>query len=635
GGSSAAGGGQVAYGRGGDGDEVTLEDGERVVYRNAFGGTFDADPHSLSAQAQDDSPPLSEEWDYERLRIRGVNLGGWLTLEPFITPHLFEPYLDAPSPAVDEYTLSANLRDDVRLESTMREHYDSFITERDLIAIAAAGLNWIRLPVPYWAVATWDDEPFLEKVAWEYVLKAVVWARKYGIRINLDLHSVPGSQNGWNHSGRLGSISFLRSSMGQANAQRALDYVAALAEFTSRKGVREVVPMYSVLNEPMLAELGEPVLRGFYRVAYETVRNITGYGPNRGPLLAFADGFKGTRRWYNFLETPAPKKAHAKHALDGLDRVAWDSHRYLAFAEPDLRSVREQVLKPCQRWGAEFNKTMINAGVAVSGEFSLGVNDCGRFLNNVFQGTRLEGTFPNETSPAYPPSAPQGACEFWEDYKQWDDEMRSALRDLALAQMDTFQNWFYWTWRTLPSTIHLPHITANALWSYSLGLKQGWIPADPRVALADGGFCAAYAAKVGGDADGGGGRRYKLDDVELEPWKVGRPNSTYSGRVPPGAAQSMRAPYPAREFDTPPRGYNGGGMPVAGLWAYAREGDAPVLESPAGAEGPTERARERKWASRRSGCSYPGTWGAPDELDAVGDVPVECSVAAALERGEL
>lgn len=26
------------------------------------------------------------------------------------------------------------------------------------------------------------------------VLKAVEWARKYGLRINLDLHSVPGSQ---------------------------------------------------------------------------------------------------------------------------------------------------------------------------------------------------------------------------------------------------------------------------------------------------------------------------------------------------------------------------------------------------------------------------------------------------------
>lgn len=30
------------------------------------------------------------------------------------------------------------------------------------------------------------------------------WARKYGLRVELDLHSVPGSQNGLNHSGRIG-----------------------------------------------------------------------------------------------------------------------------------------------------------------------------------------------------------------------------------------------------------------------------------------------------------------------------------------------------------------------------------------------------------------------------------------------
>ncbi|GAA5946560.1 hypothetical protein JCM3775_002138 [Rhodotorula graminis] len=622
------------YDKGADGDEVTLEGGEKVVYRNAFGGTFDGDPHSLSARAQDDSPTLSEPWDYERLRIRGVNLGGWLTLEPFITPHLFEPFLDAPTPAEDEYTLSQNLRDQGRLMSTLREHYDTFITEKDFIAIAAAGLNWVRIPVPYWAVETWVDEPYLEKVAWNYLLKSIGWARKYGIRINLDLHSVPGSQNGWNHSGRLGSISFLRSSMGQANAQRALDYIAALAEFTSRKGVREVVPMYSVLNEPMLAEIGDRVLRGFYRKAYETARNITGYGPQQGPFLAFHDGFKGTHRWYNFLESPSPHRPHVP-ATDGLDRVAYDSHRYLAFTEPDLRSVRQQVLKPCAKWSHEFNKTMINAGVAISGEFSLGVNDCGRFLNNIFQGTRLEGTFPNETSPAYPPTAPRGSCEFWEDYEQWDEEMRSALRDLALAQMDTFQNWFYWTWRTLPSTTHLPHLPANALWSYSLGLAQGWIPADPRAASDDGGFCVAYAAKIGVDPDAGGGRRYLLDDVELGAWKVGRPGSTYSGRVPQGAAESHRALYPAAEFDTPSRGWNAGGLPVAGLWAYAREGDAPVLESPAGAEGPTARATERRWASKKAGCRYPSSWGAPAEPEQVGLVPPECSVQHAVERGEL
>ncbi|BGP44001.1 hypothetical protein JCM10450v2_008217 [Rhodotorula kratochvilovae] len=629
---------EVAYERGGDGDEITLASGETVVYRNAFGGTFDADPTSRAARAQDDSPPLSEEWDYERLRIRGVNLGGWLTLEPFITPHLFEPYLAAPRPAEDEYSLSLNLREEGTLESTLRAHYDSFITERDFIEIAGAGLNWIRLPVPYWAVSKWEDEPFLEKVAWEYVLKAVGWARKYGLRINLDLHSVPGSQNGWNHSGRLGAISFLHSTMGQANAQRALDYIAVLAEFTSRRGVREVVPMYSVVNEPMLQVIGEPALRGFYREAYETVRNITGYGPGQGPFLAFHDGFKGTRRWYHFLETPSPAEEALAPPVDGLDRVALDSHRYLAFAEPDLRSVREQVLKPCTKWGHEANKTLLSCGVAISGEWSLAVTDCGRFLNNVFQGTRLEGTFPNATSPMYPPSAPKGTCEFWEDYEQWDDEMRAALRDLALAQMDTFQNWFYWTWRTLPSSLHLPHLPANALWSYSLGLTHGWIPRDPRLANAGGGFCASYAARVGEEPPG---RKYEVKSVE--PWKVGRAAEggavAYTGRVPPGARDQLGAhgaQYPAQEFDAPSRGWNGGGLPVAGLWAYARDGgEAPVLRSPEGAEGPMARAAGRKWASRREGCAYPGTWGAPVEEKDRGEVPRECSVGAAVERGEL
>ena len=59
-----------------------------------------------------------------------------------------------------------------------------------------------------------NDEPFLVGTSWQYFLKAyvcwnlfccvsssfhlsVAWARKYGLRIYLDLHALPGSQNGW------------------------------------------------------------------------------------------------------------------------------------------------------------------------------------------------------------------------------------------------------------------------------------------------------------------------------------------------------------------------------------------------------------------------------------------------------
>ena len=90
-----------------------------------------------------------------------------------------------------------------------------------------------------------------------YFLKAIQWARKYGIRINLDLHALPGSQNGWNHSGRLGTIGMLNGPMGYANAQRSLDYIRILAEFISQPQYKDVVVMFGITNEPQGPTFGQ------------------------------------------------------------------------------------------------------------------------------------------------------------------------------------------------------------------------------------------------------------------------------------------------------------------------------------------------------------------------------------------
>jgi glucan 1,3-beta-glucosidase len=71
---------------------------------------------------------------------------------------------------------------------------------------------------------------------------------------------VPGSQNGWNHSGKLGTINFLNGPMGLANAQRTLDYIRILAEFVSQPEYSDVVAMFSVLNEPQGSVIGQPQL---------------------------------------------------------------------------------------------------------------------------------------------------------------------------------------------------------------------------------------------------------------------------------------------------------------------------------------------------------------------------------------
>lgn len=44
-------------------------------------------------------------------------------------------------------------------------------TEYDFARIAAAGLSWVRISLPYWAIETWSGEPFLEGVSWNYFQK--------------------------------------------------------------------------------------------------------------------------------------------------------------------------------------------------------------------------------------------------------------------------------------------------------------------------------------------------------------------------------------------------------------------------------------------------------------------------------
>lgn len=109
--------------------------------------------------------------------------------------------------------------------------------------IAAAGLNWIRLPIPYAAFSgqLLPGEPFYGG-AWPYVLQALTWARRYGLRVKIDLHTAPGGQNAWDHSGRRsGMVGVLRGDMGLANAQRLFNVLRQLVNFVAQPQYSNVV----------------------------------------------------------------------------------------------------------------------------------------------------------------------------------------------------------------------------------------------------------------------------------------------------------------------------------------------------------------------------------------------------------
>ncbi|PAV23602.1 glycoside hydrolase family 5 [Pyrrhoderma noxium] len=366
---------------------------------------------------------------------------------------------------------------------TSGQHYKTFITEQDFAEIAGAGLNWVRIPLPYWAIEVRGDEPFLAKTCWTYFLKAIEWARKYGIRINLDLHALPGSQNGWNHSGKLGTINMLNGPMGYANAQRSLDYIRVIAEFISQPEYRDVVAMFGITNEPQASTIGKSQLQSYYLQAYEIVRTASGIGEGNGPMVSIHDGFLGLSNWAGFLP--------------GADRLALDMHPYLAFSTQSSDPLSSFVDTPCTAWANNFNQSMSNFGLTGGGEFSNAINDCGWYVNGVNLGTRYEGTYTGDWPTI-------GSCDSWLDWESWDDDTKQNYKNYALSSMDALQNYFFWTWKIGNSTTWDGRVMSPQ-WSYKLGLENGWMPTDPREATGKCGGGSIFEGPLAASATGGAG----------------------------------------------------------------------------------------------------------------------------------
>ncbi|KAI0644611.1 glycoside hydrolase, partial [Trametes meyenii] len=585
-GGSTTGDASSAIKIGGDGSTVTKDDGSTFIYNNTFGGYWVSDPlnpFDNSARPNSWTPPLNQSWNWNTDRINGVNIGGLFVPEPFIVPALFQ----ANPGAVDEWTLSTLLAQKGQLQETLENHYNTFITEEDIAQIAGAGLNWIRVPIPFWAIESWSNvgvdgsgnavaEPFLARVCWKYILRLLGWARKYGLRVLLDLHTIPGSQNGYNHSGKLGSVNWMNGPMGIANGERSLDYIRIITEFISQPEYKDLIPIFGVLNEPYLHNIGRPPVESFYWRAYQMVRGITGTGEGNGPVISFHDGFDPLSNWAGFLA--------------GADRVAIDDHPYFAF---DGQTNREPVnitavggdgtllggkwpQQACDAWGPSMNNSRKNFGITLAGEFSNAMNDCGLFVNGINGGAH------------YGPD-----CDYWMDASGWSDATKQGLLSYALASMDALGDYFFWTWKIGDSA------TSNSvqapLWSYKLGLDNGWMPKDPRAAR---GMCAALG---GTDAPFAG---------PFQAWQTG---GAGAGTIAPAATASI-APWPPSVSRVPTQS-------LSLVPQYTSTGTLVTLPPPTLAPSATASAGSGWFDAQDTapavttipGCAYPDAW---DALDA-------------------
>ena len=409
-----------------------------------------------STQANPNVPPLDQPWEYGSRPIRGVNVGGWLSTEPFITPSLFQKFSSSAN-VIDEWTLTTALGSE-QAKNTLEQHYSSFINAQTFSDIRAAGLDHVRIPFSYWAVVTYEGDPYVANVSWRYLLRGIEYCRLNGLRVKLDLHAVPGSQNGWNHSGRQGAIGWLNGTDGDLNAQRSIDIHNQLSTFFAQPRYKNVIQIYGLVNEPRMIALETTKVINWTTTAISTVR-----ANKLTCLIAFGDGFLGLDNWQGKFQ--------------GIDNLVLDVHQYVIFNDGQIAMKHSDKLAfACSGWTAQMQRSDNKAtgfGPTLCGEWSQADTDCAQYLNAVGAGSRWEGTFSGAQTPQCP-SGNNPTCEcndangdpgnYIAPYKQW-------LLDFAEAQMESFEaswGWFYWTWDTETAT----------QWSYKKGLAAGILPAN-------------------------------------------------------------------------------------------------------------------------------------------------------------
>lgn len=369
----------------------------------------------------------NSRWDYENDTIHGVNLGGWLVLEPYIAPSLFEAFgTNETNIPVDEYHLTMAYGKEKALE-VLSNHWETFYTEDDFAKMQQYGLNMVRIPIGYWAFASLRNDPFVQGQV-EYLDKALAWCKKYNLKAWIDLHGAPGSQNAFDNSGLRDYLDWQTH-----DYYYTLTYsiLGEIAKKYSTPEYDDVVIGIQLVNEPFGPKLDREKIIEFYNNGYDIVRKAGDV-----PVIIHDAFFQLDYSWDKVLNTE-------------LNPYVWDvvldHHHYQVFTVPELqRSVEEHVAYACHLGeveGKEYHYTLC-------GEWTAALTDCAKWLNGVNRGSRYGGTYQNDT--------PVGSCDnFYTGDSAYfqNEEVRQKYRKYVEGQMDAYTHkkmngWVFWCWKT-------------------------------------------------------------------------------------------------------------------------------------------------------------------------------------------
>jgi endoglucanase len=270
------------------------------------------------------------------IQLKGLNLGGWFIMEPWMCP--------ADSGGLpDTYSIITELDSRTGFgvaveQSLIRDYQTNWITTADLNNITNGGFNCVRVPV-WWGnfysitnttSSGWRSDAFAE-LDW-----VVTNCAARGIYVVIDMHGVVGGQSTSDDTGEENVDAYWTNSTDQSETTYMWTQIA------SHYNGNGAVAGYDILNEPDGAPSTAAVLSA-YASLYNTVRSVDGshmiiiegtFGnwdwsmlPN--PVLYGWTNIVYSMHEYQFGGTTAQCEA-------GSDNQVADFHNHLSWNVPDF-----------------------------------------------------------------------------------------------------------------------------------------------------------------------------------------------------------------------------------------------------------------------------------------------------------
>ena len=358
-------------------------------------------------------------------KLRGVNLGGWLVLEKWMTPSLFHGLT-----AEDETAFCIELGDSA--QRILQTHWQTFITRDDFAWLAEIGINAVRIPIGHWIFG--GDYPYHARYGHtnapyvvgglEILDQAFAWALAFDIKIVLDLHAAPGSQNGFDNSGMKDVCEW------HTQAQYLTHSLDVLERLAKRYAAHPALHGIQVLNEPRW-DIPTDYLKHYTLLAYQRIRH---YCAADRVAVIFHDGFRSFRDYTGFMQEP------------DYENVILDIHRYQCFTSEDVNAdIFTHIRKAADQWKCEADEIISDLRhKTYVGEWSLGLD---LKMMTLWSESLLS-----------------------DDSKEMDAfQIHQAYRGYAAAQLLTFEKylgWFFWSYKT----------ETMPQWSFCDCVKAGWMP---------------------------------------------------------------------------------------------------------------------------------------------------------------